>query len=464
MPALVPEVPAAMLHSVLGGSRRGSALQAAVGNLHWNLQHIRGRLRDPAADGDPITSAIEDVLGQAEPPGDEEAVTACLLCRTIGPCLSVECPRTHSFRIPVTGQVPVILTTLKKALCAALPDQASLLNPVPELPLAQAFIIVELWVSALLDHKHRLKDDVLVSPPIWTGCDLLVLLTSYRDPAVVPAGRVGVLLSSRQSSIPEAAAVPLPRLKEEWCADPWLSFDLCPRCDRPRLQRLVLTQPCDPARPPVMPVCGALPKGSTVTRRMARCSNIRVSGLSGASAFSLSTAACHLCSPGVCDLQPPGDDNLYRQLRARHDGSYIPKFDALPTGIARLLVFTINAGGLASKMRMLLALLVDFEPDVVCLQEAGPLFVDDSLKGVPYRVILGPVVPGGGLAILIHHRLQTCPQCGHPRLREGPRRGHECALSARDEGRKQAAQYSPERCVPGQASRRGKVSRGRHER
>ena len=304
-------------------------------------------------------------------------------------------------RIPVTGQVPVILTTLKKALCAALPDQASLLNPVPELPLAQAFIIVELWVSALLDHKHRLKDDVLVSPPIWTGCDLLVLLTSYRDPAVVPAGRVGVLLSSRQSSIPEAAAVPLPRLKEEWCADPWLSFDLCPRCDRPRLQRLVLTQPCDPARPPVMPVCGALPKGSTVTRRMARCSNIRVSGLSGASAFSLSTAACHLCSPGVCDLQPPGDDNLYRQLRARHDGSYIPKFDALPTGITRLLVFTINAGGLASKMRMLLALLVDFEPDVVCLQEAGPLFVDDSLKGVPYRVILGPVVPtqgGGGAA------------------------------------------------------------------
>ena len=95
MPALVPEVPAAMLHSVLGGSRRGSALQAAVGNLHWNLLHIRGRLRDPAADGDPITSAIEDVLGQAEPPGDEEAVTACLLCRTIGPCLSVECPRTH---------------------------------------------------------------------------------------------------------------------------------------------------------------------------------------------------------------------------------------------------------------------------------------------------------------------------------------------------------------------------------
>ena len=125
-PHLVSEVPAAMLHWVLGDSRRCSALQAAVGNLHWNLQHIRWRLRDPAADRNPIASAIEEVLGQAEPPGDGEVVTPCLLCRTIGLCLSVECPRSHSFRIPLTGQVPVILTTLKKALCATLPDQASL--------------------------------------------------------------------------------------------------------------------------------------------------------------------------------------------------------------------------------------------------------------------------------------------------------------------------------------------------
>ena len=95
-------------------------------------------------------------------------MTARLLCRTIGPCLSAECPRTHTFRVPITGPVPVVLTALKKALCAALSGQAGLLNPVPELPLAQAFLIVELWVSALLDHSHRLKDDVLVSPPIWT--------------------------------------------------------------------------------------------------------------------------------------------------------------------------------------------------------------------------------------------------------------------------------------------------------
>ena len=118
----------------------------------------------------------------------------------------------------------------------------------------------------------------------------------------------------------------------------------------------------------------------------------------------------NLCSPGICDLRPTGDVCLHEQLRARNVGSDIPdipEFDALPTGITQLLIFTFNAGGLASKMRMFMALLVDFEPEVVCLQEAGPLFVDDSLKGVPYRVVLGPVVPGGGLAILIHHWLQS---------------------------------------------------------
>ena len=165
-----------------------------------------------------------------------------------------------------------------------------------------------------------------------------------------------------------------------------------------------------------MLVCGALPKGSTVTRRMARSSSIHVSDLSGACAFSLYTAARNLCSLGVCDLQPPGDVSLYQQVRARHDGSYIPKFDALPTGITQLLIFTINAGGLASKMRMPLALLVDFEPDVVCLQESGPLFVDDSLKGVPHRVVPGPVVPDGGLAILIHHRLSHGLRCRPTRM------------------------------------------------
>ena len=127
-------------------------------------------------DGDPIVLAIEPVQDQAKPPGDEEVVTAGLLCCTIGPCLSAD-PGTRTFRVRIAAPLPVVLTAVKKALCAALSGQAGLLNPVPKLPVAQAFLIVELWVSALVDHTHRPKDDVLVSPPIWSGPHMLVLLT-----------------------------------------------------------------------------------------------------------------------------------------------------------------------------------------------------------------------------------------------------------------------------------------------
>ena len=60
-------------------------------------------------------------------------------------------------------------------------SQADLFIPMPELLLAQAFLIVELPVSAVLDHTHGLRDDVLVSPPIWTGSDVPVLLKTHRS-------------------------------------------------------------------------------------------------------------------------------------------------------------------------------------------------------------------------------------------------------------------------------------------
>ena len=96
-------------------------------------------------------------------------------------------------------------------------------------------------MSTLLGCRYRLRDDILVSPPIWIGSNLLALLTSCRNPVVAPAGRVGVLLSSRQTDLHEAEVVPLPHLRHAWCVDPPLYFDLSPRWDRPRLRRLVLT-------------------------------------------------------------------------------------------------------------------------------------------------------------------------------------------------------------------------------
>ena len=88
-------------------------------------------------------------------------------------------------------------------------------------------------------------------------------------------------------------------------------------------------------------------------------------------------------------------------------GDVIPKFDAQPTGLTSLLLFTVNAGGLAPKLPMVLTLLVDIEPVIIGVHEGGPLFGNTSLQGIRYSVVLGPHVPGGGLAILVHACLKT---------------------------------------------------------
>ena len=157
----------------------------------------------------------------------------------------------------------------------------------------------------------------------------------------------------------------------------------------------------------VFRVCGALPKGSTVTRVMAECGQLVQQVRLWGPAVSLALAARHLCAPAIAHLNPPADPAPYQPLQRLFSGDVIPKFDAQPTGLSSLLVFTVNAGGLATKLPMLLALLEDIELDIVGVQEGGPLFFDTSLQGIPYSVVLGPHVPGGGLAILVHARLKT---------------------------------------------------------
>ena len=66
-------------------------------------------------------------------------------------------------------------------------------------------------------------------------------------------------------------------------------------------------------------------------------------------------------------------------MRRSFSGDIIPKFDAQPTGLNSLHVFTVNAGRLATKVPMLLALLVDIEPDIIGVQDGGMLFRDTSL-------------------------------------------------------------------------------------
>ena len=44
-------------------------------------------------------------------------------------------------------------------------------------------------------------------------------------------------------------------------------------------------------------------------------------------------------------------------------------------------------------------------PDIAHLQEAGTQFAAAWLAGLPYRVCVGPLFPGGGLVTLVHARL-----------------------------------------------------------
>ena len=61
-------------------------------------------------------SAIANVLDQGEPPEDEHAATAGLLCRVVGPCDAAGCPPTHRYCLPITGPVRVVLTSLQRAM------------------------------------------------------------------------------------------------------------------------------------------------------------------------------------------------------------------------------------------------------------------------------------------------------------------------------------------------------------
>ena len=131
------------------------------------------------------------------------------------------------------------------------------------------------------------------SGPVWTGTVALALLTPYNDPAVHLAGAVGALVPSLQSRLPTAERRSLEAIDRSWAATTWFSFDLCPHCDLPRLRRAVQITPLvapDTASLSFR-VCGALPKGSTVTRVMAVCGQLLQGGRPWGPAVSLTLGA-----------------------------------------------------------------------------------------------------------------------------------------------------------------------------
>ena len=104
-------------------------------------------------------------------------------------------------------------------------------------------------------------------------------------------------------------------------------------------------------------------------------------------------------------LPPPPHDPLEHLQRS-------------PPDLGRLRIVTANCGGLGSEPRTdprLIAYLACAEPNIAHLQEAGTQFAAAWLAGLPYRVCVGPLFPGGGgLVTLVHARLLSRSQvCKH---------------------------------------------------
>ena len=302
------------------------------------------------------------------------------------------------------------MTSLRAELVAKFPEFTPLSMLLPDVNLAQAFVLLEVWVVLLHTASRKLPRDTLVSPPIRDGDVILVLLASTRDKEGTAAGGVGPLIYRMFHVWRVACRMSLGRIQQSWRAADWVSLDVSPRCDCPRVHSLVQTaralQPLERG----YPVCVPMPKGTTVTRRLAACSIVDIGGLVHTNAYSFTVSARKYCRPWVHDHPLPPRGEAWRHLRESCAAYHILKFDAVATRLTNLVIFSINAGGLDAKRPRLLALLVDIEPDIVGVQEAGNLFVDTTFRGVPYRVIPGVVVPGGTLGITVHSRLWSHQQ------------------------------------------------------
>ena len=242
---MVPEVPAVMVHVLLGHSEPGPRLQRNIYGLRAAMGRVRQRLWHTVPEStDALWDAVGEALERATRPSHGSR-TLCLQCGSVGPCLPTRpnCPRDDLHRFPIALHTPDQLVALRGAIVAELPQLSLVVQPLPDVTLAQAYLILELWTTAFQQRGHGLAPHLLMSPPIWTGTVVLALLTPYNDPAVRPAGGVGALVLSVQSGLPTAERRSLEAINRSWAATTWLSFDVCPHYDVPRLQRAVQITP-----------------------------------------------------------------------------------------------------------------------------------------------------------------------------------------------------------------------------
>ena len=139
-----------MVQVLLGHSEPGPRLQRNIHGLRAAMGRVRQRLwRTVPESTDALWDAVGEAPERATRPSDGSR-TLCLQCGSVGPCLPTRpnCPRDHLHRFPIALRTPDQLVALRSAIIAELPQLSSVVQPLPDVTLAQAYLILELWTTA----------------------------------------------------------------------------------------------------------------------------------------------------------------------------------------------------------------------------------------------------------------------------------------------------------------------------
>ena len=148
------------------------------------------------------------------------------------------------------------------------------------------------------------------------------------------------------------------------------------------------------ARPGIF--CTRLDSATPVTVEIASRAVVALGDVARAGALPVGRLKGTSCKPPPPEPGPPDEYASY-VLRLPHDP--LEHLRRSPPDMGRLRVVTANCGGLGSdtrKVPRLIAYLSCAGPDIAHLQEAGTQFAAAWLAGLPYRVCVRSLFPGGG--------------------------------------------------------------------
>ena len=150
-------------------------------------------------------------------------------------------------------------------------------------------------------------------------------------------------------------------------------------------------------------VCWHLTDEQPTTREFAVRSTVTIGTYRCSGVFPSSRARLTRCSPDIPKNVRSAAFQRMADECAATEYTFIPSPRA-PDIACTVMVLGINCGNLAQKQEKLAALIVQTEPDIVCLQEVWETAFLDCLRLLPYHQFRSVSFQGGGLVILVHLR------------------------------------------------------------